>query len=48
MEAEEGEGAGQRGLGVRGELAVTQLDDLSPLYWVRCIDHLYFYISTEI
>ena len=48
MDAEEGEGAGQQGLGVCGELAVTQLDDLSPLYWHRCIDHLYFCISTEI
>ena len=45
MDAEEGEGAGQQGLGVCGELAITQLDDLSPLYWNQCIDHLYFYIS---
>ena len=40
MDAEEGEGAGQQGLGVCGELVVNQLDDLSPLYWDRCIDHL--------
>ena len=32
MDAEEGEGAGQRGLGVYGKLAVAQLDDLTPFY----------------
>ena len=44
MDAEEGEGegAGQQGLAVCGELAVTQLDDLSPLYWDLGINHLYF------
>ena len=41
MDAEEGErGGGPQGLEVCAELAVTQLDDLSPLYWDRCIDNL--------